>query len=277
MPRWSEADLSASGVSLHVRQGGKGAAVLLLHGFPDSGRLWSEVAPLLVAGGYRVIIPDLRGFGRSEAPPEVRDYTLGHVVSDLRTIVTKLNGGAAVHVIGHDWGAVAGWGLALEHPHLVTSQVAISVGHPREYVLAGIEQKLKGLYTLGWQVPGISELWLRRGNFAALRSWARRHPQIERCIRDLSRPGRLTAGLNWYRANLGRMLFGPWPDCTVPTLGLWSDRDCFLAEDQMRQSERRMGARWRYERVQGVGHWVPLERPDLVASMALEWFGQPAD
>ena len=145
-----------------------------------------------------------------------------------------------VRVIGHDWGAVAGWCLALEHPQLVRSQVALSVGHPRQYAVAGLEQKLKGLYTLTWQVPGAAERWLAQRGYAGLRGWGRQHPRIDDCVKDLSRPGRLTAGLNWYRANLRRVLFGPWEKCAVPTLGVWSSGDHFLAEDQMRDSHQRM-------------------------------------
>ena len=113
MAQWSEVRINGSGVSLHVRHGGRGADVLLLHGFPDSGRLWAEVAPRLVAAGHRVLIPDLRGFGRSDAPPGVAAYSMGHIVADLRTLVARLAGDRPVHVVGHDWGAVAGWCLAL--------------------------------------------------------------------------------------------------------------------------------------------------------------------
>lgn len=275
MSQWSETRVTTDGVGLSVRQAGKGPAVLLLHGFPDSHRLWSEVAPRLVAAGCRVLVPDLRGFGESDAPKGVGAYTLGRIVADLHGLVVRLNADEPVRVIGHDLGAVAAWCLALEHPRQVASVVAVSVGHPREYALAGLEQKLKGLYTLVFQVPGLAERWLQRNDFAGLRGWARQHPRLEPCLRDVSRPGRLTAGLNWYRANLGRVMLGRWPPCTVPVLGLWSDRDHFLAEDQMRRSQRRMSAPWRYERLRGVGHWIPLEQPDRLAGLALEWFERP--
>ena len=274
MSQWSQTRVQGSGVVLNVRQAGAGTAVLLLHGFPDSSRLWVDVAPRLVAAGYKVIAPDLRGFGRSEIPTNVSDYTLGHVVSDLRALIAKLAHDEPVRVIGHDWGALAGWCLALEHPNLVAANVAISIGHPREYALAGLEQKLKGLYTVAWQVPGVAERWLQWRGYAGLRGWLRQHPRGERCIEDMARPGRLTAGLNWYRANLRRILFGSWADCSVPTLGIWSDRDCLLAEGQMRNSQRRMKAPWRFERIGGAGHWLPLEQPQAVAELATEWFEQ---
>jgi pimeloyl-ACP methyl ester carboxylesterase len=274
MSNWTSTRIPASGVTLHVRQAGRGPAVLLLHGFPDSSALWDEVAPRLVAAGYRVVAPDLRGFGESDAPAPARAYALGLVVADLHALLARLTPRQPAYVIGHDWGAVAGWCLALEHPQSVRSFVALSVGHPREYAVAGIEQKLKGLYTLAWQVPGVAERWLSQRNYAGLRGWGRQHPRIDACVDDMARPGRLSAGLNWYRANLRRVLFGPWENCTVPTLGVWSSRDHFLAEDQMRDSSRRMVAPWAYQRIDDAGHWLPLERPDQVADLALEWFRQ---
>jgi pimeloyl-ACP methyl ester carboxylesterase len=93
-------------------------------------------------------------------------------------------------------------------------------------------------------------------------------------VKDMSRPGRLTAGLNWYRANLRRVLFGSWEACAVPTLGVWSSGDHFLAEDQMRDSQQRMKAPWQYERIEHAGHWLPLEQPERVAELALRWFAQ---
>jgi pimeloyl-ACP methyl ester carboxylesterase len=272
MSSWTDARLAASGVVLRVRQAGAGPVVLLLHGFPDSCELWNEIIPRMVSAGYRVVAPDLRGFGQSDAPSRVWDYAIGHVVADLRTLIGRLARDEPVRVIGHDWGAVAGWCLALEHPQLVRAQLALSVGHPRQYVLAGPEQKLKGLYTLAWQVPGVAERWLAQRNYAGLRGWARQHPQVEDCVRDLSRPGRLTAGLNWYRANLRRVLLGSWDRCAVPTLGVWSSGDHFLAEDQMQLSERQMDGAWRYERIERAGHWLPLEQPARVSALALEWF-----
>jgi len=273
MSGWSETRVQGSGATLRVRRlGSAGPPVLLLHGFPDSSDVWRDVAPRLVAAGYRVIAPDLRGFGQSDAPARTSDYALGHTVADLRALISRLLRDEPVRVIGHDWGAVAAWCLALEHPQLVPAQVVLSVGHPRQYALAGVEQKLKGLYTLAWQVPGLAERWLAQRHYAGLRGWARQHPRVDDCVRDLSRPGRLTAGLNWYRANLRRVIAGPWGKCTVPTLGVWSERDHFLAEDQMRLSGRQLTAPWRYERLAGAGHWLPLEAPQQVADLACEWF-----
>lgn len=259
---------------LNVLDTGAGPPVLLLHGFPDSLALWREVTPRLVAAGHRVIVPDLRGFGDSDAPAGRSRYALDLVLGDLLALLHHLGVSEPVRVMGHDWGAFVAWCLALSQPRRVTASVVLSLGHPHEYRLAGLEQKRKGAYALAWCVPGIAETRLRRWDWAGLRHWARHHPTVDDCIRDLGRPGRLTAGLSWYRANAARVLFGSWPRCTVPTLGVWSSRDHCLAEDQMRRSGRRMAARWRYERIEGAAHWLPLEEPRRVAELALDWFAR---
>jgi pimeloyl-ACP methyl ester carboxylesterase len=264
--------LGVDGLRLHVAQAGSGPVVLLLHGFPDSLHLWREVAPRLVAGGYRVIALDQRGFGASDAPADRGAYHIDRLVEDVVGVLHALGVGDPIHVIGHDWGAVVTWSLAMARPQLLGSAVVMSVGHPREYALAGLEQKRKGLYVLGWQFRGIAERWLEARDWARMRHWLRQHPDPASCLRDLARPGRLTAGLNWYRANLRQVLTRAWPPCRVPMLGLWGSEDHCLAEDQMARSGRRMAAPWAYERIEDSGHWLPLERPDRVAALAIDWF-----
>jgi pimeloyl-ACP methyl ester carboxylesterase len=260
------------GIALNVQQAGDGPAVVLLHGFPDSLHLWRGVASRLRSAGFRVIAVDQRGFGASDAPAGRQHYGIDRLLRDVPAVLDALGVEGAVHVMGHDWGAAVTWCLATTRPDRVRSAVAISVGHPREYALGGLEQKRKGLYTLGWQFPGLAEHWLTANDWARLKHWLRDHPDAESCLRDLARPGRLTAGLNWYRANLLSVLGRSWPQCPVPMLGIWSSDDHCLAEDQMARSARRMAAPWRYERIDGAGHWLPLEQPQRIADLATEWF-----
>ena len=253
---------------------GHGPTVLLLHGFPDDLQLWSALAPRLEAAGFHVIALDQRGCGASEAPAGLQHYRIDRLVGDAAGVLKALGSHAPVHVLGHDWGAVVTWCLAINRPEIVRSAVAISVGHPTEYARAGLEQKRKGLYTIGWQFPVLAERWLAANDWARMRHWLRQHPDPESCLRNLARPGRLTAGLNWYRANLQSMLLKPWPKCTVPMLGIWGTEDHCLAEDQMANSARRVSGQWRYERIEGAGHWLPLEEPAQVARLASDWFNR---
>jgi pimeloyl-ACP methyl ester carboxylesterase len=260
------------GLQFRVQSRGDGPPVLLLHGFPDSLELWREVAPRLSAEGYRTIAVDQRGFGETDAPQGRHRYGTDRLVQDLADLLPALAVDGPVHVVGHDWGSVMAWALAMLRPDLVRSAVAISVGHPHEYLMAGLEQKRKGLYTIGWQFPGLAERWLQANDWASMRHWLRGHPDADGRIRDLARPGRLTAGLNWYRGNVLPGVLRSWPECRVPVLGLWSSRDHCLAEDQMARSGRRVTAAWRYERIEGAAHWLPLEQPRRVAELALGWF-----
>jgi pimeloyl-ACP methyl ester carboxylesterase len=257
-------------VTLNVVERGEGEAVLLLHGFPDSADLWREMVPPLVAGGCRCIVPDLRGYGASDAPSEVRAYGLDRVIGDVLGLLDAL-GVVRVHVVGHDWGAILGWMLAARHPGRVASFVAVSVGHPAAFREAGVGQKLRSWYVLAFQARGLAELAVRARRFAALRLLTGNHPECERWIADLSRPGRLAAGLAWYRANLIPLVSATVPPVRVPVLGVWSTGDVALTEDQMTGSQRHVDAAFRYERIEGVSHWVPLDAPERMADLVLEW------
>ena len=262
------------GLRFHVERRGHGPTVLLLHGFPDDLQLWNAVAPRLEAAGFHVIALDQRGCGASEAPAGRQHYHIDRLVADAAGVLKALGGHPPVHVMGHDWGAAVAWCLAITHPEIVGSAVAISVGHPMEYARAGLEQKRKGLYTIGWQFPVLAERWLVANDWARMRHWLRQHPDPESCLRNLARTGRLTAGLNWYRANLRSMLLRSWPQCTVPMLGIWGSEDHCLAEDQMQRSGCRVSGPWHYERIEGAGHWLPLEEPQRIASLAIDWFSR---
>src|SRR5213593_3090055 len=102
--RGRERTTEVNGLSLHVEDHGAGAAVVLLHGWPDSSHLWRNQIPLLVSNGFRAIAPDMRGFGRSDKPKEVSAYALTNAVSDVVGILDALEIPSA-HVVGHDWGA----------------------------------------------------------------------------------------------------------------------------------------------------------------------------
>ena len=265
--------IALGGVELNVQVTGEGPAILLLHGFPDSNALWRDVTPLLVAAGFQVIAPDQRGFGASDAPKGARNYRIEYIVRDAIDLLDSL-GIEKAHLVGHDWGAVIGWFLAGEHSDRFHSLTAISVGHPRAYANAGLEQKRKGLYTFFFQLRGLAEWYLSANRFARFRKWVRDYPEADRWISDLSRPGRLSAALGWYRANLRRMLTGSHPRCPLPTLGIWSSRDFALAEGQMTRSREFVDAEWRYERLEGFSHWIPLEAPRELSALILAFIDE---
>src|SRR3990170_6280658 len=121
--------IDGAGVSLAVQDEGDGQPVLLIHGFPDSHRLWRHQVPALMGAGKRVIAPDLRGFGESDRPEEVADYRIRHSVADMLAVLDALEVERA-QVVGHDWGAAVAWTLGAFAPERVERLVVLSVGHP---------------------------------------------------------------------------------------------------------------------------------------------------
>jgi pimeloyl-ACP methyl ester carboxylesterase len=234
--------------------------------------MWQPMTTFFTDNNYQVIAPDLRGFGESPMPSRKKDYKVELIVADLVQLLKSNNIKDPVYIMGHDWGAVIAWCFALAHPDLVKRAVAISVGHPKAYALAGWQQKIKGLYVLGFQLTGIAEHVLRKNNYKKLRQWGKQHPDINESIEFISRPGRLSAGLNYYRSNLISAFTNPWPNCKVPVLGIWSSDDSLLTEDQMTDSEKYMEAKWEYVRMQNIGHWIPLESPKQLFKIVHQWF-----
>jgi len=249
---------------------GQGPAVLLVHGFPDDHSVWRNQIPALVAAGFCVIAPDLRGCGQTDIARGVRAYRIQHLVSDLVGILDAL-GVEKVRLVGHDWGAVIAWQLCMRHPERIDRYLALSVGHPTAYARGPLEQKLKGYYIWLLQLRGLIEWALRLKNWWLFRAVARYPSECQRWISNLSRPARLTAAINYYRANLQLILPKALPKPVVPVMGIWSSGDRFLSEAQMRNSAKWVNSSWRYVRLDGPSHWLQLDAPDAFNALMLDY------
>jgi pimeloyl-ACP methyl ester carboxylesterase len=262
---------AVNGIEMHVTMAGSGPDVLLLHGFPDSYELWRYQVPALVAAGFRVIAPDLRGFGLTEIPRGgVAAYRAENLVADVIALLDVL-GIEKVRLVAHDWGAVIGWLTAIKHPDRIDRYVAISVGHPTSYARGGIRQKLMGWYILMFQFRGLAEWIFSFNSFAVFKRLSGFPQELPKWRADLVRPGRLTAAMSYYRANVAMILPFDRGNVTVPVLGIWSSKDVALVERQMINSATFCTAGWRYERIDGVGHWLPLEAPERLNPLLLDY------
>ena len=259
-------------IALYVTVAGSGPPVLLLHGFPDSRLLWRHQIPALVNAGYRVIAPDLRGFGESDAPLGRQNYTLDRIAADVIDVLDHLGCFHDVRLAGHDWGAALGWHLLFRQGHRFSRYAALSVGHPAAFRDSGLSQWLRSWYMLAFQIPALPEFFLSAFQFLFLRSMTSHHPEHPRWIRDLSRTCRLTAALNWYRGNFWNLMGQSFPRVSVPVMGLWSTGDFALTEGQMKRSDQFLDGPWRYERVPDSSHWMPLDQPQRVNELLLQWF-----
>lgn len=265
--------LNVNGIRHHVLDEGEGKPVLLLHGFPDSSAVWRHQIPALVAAGFRAIVPDLRGFGRTDAPVGQDEYRLEKTLQDVRGILDEL-GLEQPHLVCHDWGSIVGWHFAALDQSRVDRFVSLCVGHPNAFFAAGIQQLERFWYILLFQFRGLAEEALMRDDWALFRQWLRGHPDGDDFIADLSRPGRLTAALDWYRANLSAAtLFGPHvaiPNIKAPTMVVWSTGDAYLTENPLLLSRQYVDGPFRYERVEALSHFVQLDRPAEINRLVVE-------
>ncbi|MFF0561060.1 alpha/beta fold hydrolase [Streptomyces sp. NPDC004266] len=266
-----------SEVTLDVEVSGEGPAVLLVHGFPDSHRLWRHQVAALNAAGFRTVAPTLRGFGASGRPeggPAAQHP--GKHVGDLVELLAEL-GLDRVHLVGHDWGSGIAQGLTQFFPDRVQSLSILSVGHLASIRAAGWEQKQRSWYMLLFQLAGLAEDWLARDDFANLREMLGEHPDAEAVIEPLRAPGALTTALDIYRAGIpAEVQFGaeapavPLPE-SVPVMGVWSTGDRFLTERSMSGTGAYVSGSWRYERVEDAGHWLQLDQPQQVSELLLSF------
>ncbi|WP_410609474.1 alpha/beta fold hydrolase [Amycolatopsis sp. lyj-109] len=267
--------VDSGGIKLNVELHGpeEGKPVLLLHGFPDTGRVWSrQIAPLTEAG-FRLIIPDQRGYGRSDKPSDIEAYKIAALAADPVAILDRL-GLEKAAVVGHDWGANVAWSMATFAPQRLDRLAVLSVGHPSVRRPGNILERQRTWYMLLFQFEEIAERWLSGNEWTNFRNLFR-HPDADAVIAELQASGSLTPAINWYRANVHpRVLVEPPPELpkiTVPTMGMWGSADFNAGDERMAGSHEFVAAPWRYERLDGPGHWLQWEAPDEVNRLLLDF------
>lgn len=273
-----------NGVTLHVVGAGgtDGPLVVLLHGFPEFWYQWHQYVEPLVEAGYRVLVPDQRGYNRSEKPDGVRPYRLSALSRDVVDLVETADRDVA-HVVGHDWGAVVAWDLALRHPDVVGRLCIVNVPHPVVFertLRSNLTQLRKSWYAFLFQIPRLSEWYLRRNDFDALvtamrdgaRPGAFGEADFERYRRAWSREGALTAMLNWYRALLRHREQPPRERVELPTLLVWGENDQALVPEMAPESLDYCDD-GRLEQFSDATHWITHEHPDRVTELILTHLG----
>jgi pimeloyl-ACP methyl ester carboxylesterase len=295
--------IPVNGVELEVFEAGRhnaGRPIVLCHGWPEHAFSWRHQMPALAAAGYHVIVPNQRGYGNSSRPAEVTDYDIEHLSGDLLALLDHYGYEDATFV-GHDWGAMAVWGLTLLHPHRVHSVINLSLPYQERGEKPWIEfmEEILGgdFYFVHFnRRPGVADAVLDENTFRFLRNMYRKNvplgapdpgmvminlanaetPLGEPLMSDSElavfvsafETSGFTGSINWYR-NLDRnwrLLADVDPIIHQPTLMIYGDRDAVQRSARLT------------EFVPGVevvsldcGHWIQQEKPEETNQAMLTW------
>ena len=270
-------------VKLHAMAAGRndGRVVVLLHGFPEFWYGWRKQIEPLAAAGFRVIVPDQRGYNLSSKPRGVALYALAELVSDVVAIADQL-GQQKIFLAGHDWGAAVAWSAALLHPGRIAKLAVLNVPHPsvmRRYIYKRLPQTMRSWYIFFFQFPWLPETFLSAFNFriarrtllASSRPGTFSAEDLSKYGAAWSQPGALTAMINWYRA--ATRYRTPFSDRTVrvPTRILWGERDRFLMAEMAQESLRYCSDGELFTFAE-ASHWLQHEEPDKVSQLLVEFF-----
>jgi pimeloyl-ACP methyl ester carboxylesterase len=249
-----------------------GDVVLLLHGFPQTSWEWRHQLEAVAARGYRAVAPDQRGYSPRARPLEVEAYHPERLVEDVIGIVDALDAGR-VHLVGHDFGGLVAWHTAARHADRLATVTVVSTPHPRvmaRSILEGGEQREKSSYMLFFRSPDAEPYFLDNDAAGLRQVYASSGlTDADDYLRVLTQPGALTAALNWYRA-LDRDVIERMGPITTPTLYVWSTEDPALGRDAAEATGAHVDGSFRFEVLDGVGHFVPELAPDALNRLLLE-------
>ena len=271
--------IAANGLSFEVLTAGSGDRLALcLHGFPEHAISWRHQIPQLVALGYRVWAPNLRGYGKTTRPRDVDEYDVSFLMADVAALIDA-SGARSVTLIGHDWGAAIAWLFAIRRTRPLERLVIMNVPHPKLFSKAlrtSRRQQLRSWYISFFQIPWLPETLLGLGGARAIgRMFSSTNSDPSRFPREVvdfyraraSEPGALRAMLAWYRAaargGMAAQMRVGLPNVEVPTLMLWGEEDVALGKETTYGTHRYVDD-LTLQYLPGASHWVQQDAPERV-------------
>jgi len=280
-----------SGLRMRIARAGAGPLVVMLHGFPECWYSWRHQLRAL-SNSFDCVAPEMRGYGETDAPVGVANYTLDKLVGDVADLVEALGHRRAV-IVGHDWGGAVAWATALMRPEIVERLIVLNCPHLKRFseeLRHNVRQMLRSWYMLFFQIPGLPEAMFRARNFAAHDRALQGGTIQTNAISDsdmryfhdaFKNPYSITAAINYYRANfwtgfLARSGDNEWIDRKIaaPTMLIWGEEDFALGKELTYDMERLFSGPFELRYVGDSGHWVQQEQPGPVNEYMRE-FLQP--
>ncbi len=302
--------VNTGGINLAVHEMGEGPPVILIHGFPELAYSWRHQLPALASAGYRAIAPDMRGYGGSDKPPDVDDYTIQKLIGDVEGLMAALSIDKAV-VIGHDWGAMLTWQMALLSPQRMAGLITLNIPHiPRPPInpINYMRWKLgKDFYIVNFQKSDEADrrfaedprrfinVMMRRRQFSrgpSATGSKKRRPLSLIAALDQDEPageallsaeeldvyadafaaGGFTGPINWYRnwARNWKSTKGVDQTVRVPALFVGAANDIIISQSQI-EAMRPFVPDLEIQMIEECGHWTQQEKPDELNRIIIDW------
>lgn len=288
----------ANGIRLHYVESGSGDdLVILLHGFPEFWYSWRHQLTEL-GTRFHVVAPDMRGYNLSEKPPRVEDYSTDVLVNDVIGLIDHF-GAAKAAIVGHDWGAGVAWAVAQKYPERVSKLAVLQVPPAAAWrTNLSLGQLFRSWYMFFFQLPRLPEWAIRRNSFKGLdrvfkekvvRPGSFTDADVETYKEALRQPGALTSAINYYRANVFRIMRGSKMAATaepsgeeetrkdrrirVPTLFIFGEQDFAILPRTVRGVADYIDAPYKEFRIPDSGHWVQNEAVEEVNAALMEFLG----
>ncbi|KAK1343002.1 hypothetical protein QTO34_015771 [Cnephaeus nilssonii] len=295
------------GVHLHFVELGSGPAVCLCHGFPESWFSWRYQIPALVQAGFRVLAVDMKGYGDSSAPPEIEEYSLEMLCKDMVTFLDKLGILQAVF-IGHDWGGMLVWSMALFYPERVRAVASLNTpfmpANPNVSLMEIIKANPVFNYQLYFQEPGVAEAELEEDLYRTFKLFFRAHDEVALNTNNVCENGGLfvkspkepslsglvteedirfyvqqfkksgfRGPLNWYR-NIDRNwkwgCKGTGRKILIPALMVTAEKDRVLVPEMSKHMEDWI-PHLKRGHIKDCGHWTQIEKPAELNQILVQW------
>jgi pimeloyl-ACP methyl ester carboxylesterase len=269
-------------VRLHYVEAGEGPLIVLLHGFPEFWYGWRQQIGPLAAAGFRVVVPDTRGYNLSSKPEGVAAYDAGLLADDIKGLIHE-RGAETAMVAGHDWGGTIAWALAMNHPEVVDRLAILNAAHPRKLSqgLHHPDQLRKSWYFFFFALPDLPETVVHANRWHFFRHFLRdarpayTPEEIDRYIEAWSQPGAATGMINYYRSSVRqsqKKAEAALRPIKAPTLVIWGERDHYLGPELAEPDHDDVPNLDRVERLPDASHWVHHDEAERVTQLLTDFF-----